>query len=161
MSTNVDSDTTQTSRPGLGALGPLRSHHLAAPVAAGCCLAAGAAYVAAVDPSGSGGFLPCPFRALTGWWCPGCGLTRATHHLLRGDVTQAFRYHAFVVIVLASIVVAWVAWFRRRLAEHRRPVVAERVPRRGAPPWLVAVAVVALVGFAVVRNLPGLDGLRG
>jgi len=161
MSTDVDSDTVTSSRRSRNAVGALASHHLAAPVAVGCCLAAGAAYVTAVDPSGSGGFLPCPFRSLTGWWCPGCGLTRATHHLLRGDVVQALRYHVFVMVVLTAIVVAWATWLRRRLSEHRRQEPEPGTPRRTPPPWLVGTAVVALIGFAVIRNLPGLDGLRG
>src|SRR5690606_24026211 len=81
---------------------PLRWPALAAPLACGCCLAAGAAYVAVDDPSDGGAFLPCPFRTLTGWWCPGCGLTRATHHLLRGDVVQAHRYNVLVLAVLTA-----------------------------------------------------------
>lgn len=33
---------------------------------------------------------PCAFRTVTGWACPGCGLTRAAHALLHGDVARAF-----------------------------------------------------------------------
>ena len=77
---------------------------LAAPIACGCCLVAGAAYVAAENPSDGGVFLPCPFRSLTGLWCPGCGLTRATHHLLRGDLVQALRFNLFVVAILPLII---------------------------------------------------------
>lgn len=106
------------------------------------------------DPSEGGVFLPCPFRTLTGWWCPGCGLTRATHHLLRGDLTQAFRYHLFVVVILALLVGTWAVWL---VASTGRSV-----GRLLAPPTWVPVAVVAvLVAFAVVRNLPGVPGLRG
>jgi hypothetical protein len=130
---------------------------LAAPVACGCCLAVGAAYVTAVDPSDGGGFLPCPFRSLTGWWCPGCGLTRATHHLFRGDVHQALRFNAMVVVVLAAIVAAWLGWL---LGAAGRSIGALRRLTR-LPVWVHVAAATVVVAFAVVRNLPGVDGLRG
>ncbi len=127
---------------------------LAAPIACGCCLLAGAAFVAAEDPSDGGYFLPCPFRTLTGWWCPGCGLTRATHHLLRGDVMQALRFNLFVVAILLGLAGTWLAWLLHRAG--RRFQVARWVPVRAQ-----IAAGAALLAFAVVRNLPGVDGLRG
>lgn len=127
---------------------------LAAPIACGCCLLAGAAYIAAVDPGDGGVFLPCPFRSVTGWWCPGCGLTRATHHLLRGDLTQALRFNLFVVLILAGLSITWLAWALQMVGRPIRSVA--RVPA-----WAYASGAMALVAFAIVRNLPGVPGLRG
>ena len=128
---------------------------LALPLACGACLAAGAAYVAAVDPSDGGGLTACPIRAATGRWCPGCGLTRATHHLLRGDVVQALSYHLAVPIVLLALGAVWWSWVR----------VAAGA---GAPRGLVsigartyALAAVLVTVFTVVRNLPDAGWLRG
>lgn len=127
---------------------------LAAPIACGCCLAAGTAYVAAVDPSTSNGFLPCPFRTLTGLWCPGCGLTRATHHLLRGDIGQALRYNLFVAPILAGLALTWLVW---TLQAAGRPIrVVTRLPN-----WASVSAITVLIAFAIARNLPVLPGLRG
>jgi hypothetical protein len=127
---------------------------LAAPIACGCCLLAGAAYVTAVDPAAGGGFLPCPFRTLTGWWCPGCGLTRATHHLFRGDLAQALRFNLFVVLILAGLSLTWLAW---ALQTAGRPI--RRIAR--IPSWVYAACITVLIAYAVVRNLPGIPGLRG
>lgn len=127
---------------------------MAAPIACGCCLLAGAAYVAADDPSNGGVFLPCPFRTLTGWWCPGCGLTRATHHLLRGDIMQALRYNVFVVAILLALAGTWLAWLVHSTGRTMRVT-------RWIPTWAQVVAGTVLVTFAVVRNLPGVGGLRG
>jgi hypothetical protein len=126
---------------------------LAAPIACGCCLLAGAAYVTMADPGEGGLFLPCPFRTLTGWWCPGCGLTRATHHLFRGDLVQALRFNIFVVLVLGGLAGAWLAWTLRLAGKPLRQV---RVPG-----FVYAACATVLVGFAIVRNLPGVPGLRG
>ena len=122
---------------------------LAAPIACAGCLAVGAAYVVANDPSDGGAFLPCPFRSLTGWWCPGCGMTRATHHLLRGDVTQALRYNVFVVAVLLSITTGWLAW---ALSSTGRSLTRGRQ----IPSWAPVAAIGVLVAFAVARNATNL-----
>jgi len=42
----------------------------------------------------------CPFRALTGLPCPGCGLSRALTLLLRGDWAASFRLHPFALYVI-------------------------------------------------------------
>jgi hypothetical protein len=126
---------------------------LALPIAVGCSAAAAALYVAALDPSSSGSFPACAFRSVTGWWCPGCGLTRATHHLLRGDVSQALGYNALVVPVLAMLVLTWGAWLGHSLG--RRPAWISRA----APPAWAGLAIVA-VAFAIVRNLDSFDALR-
>lgn len=125
---------------------------LAAPIACGCCLLTTAVYVAVDDPSNGGIHLPCPFRSITGWWCPGCGLTRATHHLLRGDLVQALRFHLFVLVVLGAIAASWWSWVRRSM---NRPV------RVRVPVAAQVAAGVVLVAFGVIRNLPGVTVLRG
>lgn len=125
-----------------------------APLACGCCLAAGAAYVAVQDPAEGGVFVPCPFRTLTGWWCPGCGLTRATHYLLRGQLADAFRFNLLVVFVVAAIALSWASWL---LSVSGRSLLGGRA----LPRWTVAAMIVLAVAYAVARNLPGVDGLRG
>jgi hypothetical protein len=144
---------TATLRSRSGVVGG-RLPPLAAPIACGCCLAAGTAYVVANDPSEGGVFLPCPFRSLTGWWCPGCGLTRATHHLFRGDVLQALRFNLFAVLILAALAATYLAWVLH--AAGRSVRLAARIPT-----WAQVAAGTLLLAFAVVRNLPGVPSLRG
>lgn len=105
--------------------------------------------VAVADPAAEGSrFPPCLFHVSTGLWCPGCGLTRATHHLLRGDVPAALATNVFTPLVIAAIVAAWWAWLRRA-AGRPTPTPAERLPAR-AVPLLAATFVV----YGVARNLP-------
>ncbi|MBA2704475.1 MAG: DUF2752 domain-containing protein [Blastocatellia bacterium] len=46
----------------------------------------------------------CPLFRLTGIPCPGCGLSRATVLLLKGDLAGSFRFHAFAPLFLIAIV---------------------------------------------------------
>jgi len=46
----------------------------------------------------------CPIFRVTGVPCPGCGLSRATMLLLKGDLAGSIRFHAFAPIFLFAIV---------------------------------------------------------
>lgn len=48
---------------------------------------------------------PCVFYTVTGLYCPGCGGTRASFALLRGNPLRSFYYHPFVLYV--AIVGGW------------------------------------------------------
>jgi len=63
-------------------------------------LAAGATYLFFFEPGKTGFFPVCPFRALTGFTCPGCGSTRCLHRLLHGDVVAAFEFNPLLILSL-------------------------------------------------------------
>lgn len=44
---------------------------------------------------------PCMIHQLTGYYCPGCGGTRATYALLQGKIITSFYYHPIVVYAVA------------------------------------------------------------
>lgn len=50
---------------------------------------------------GGQGF-PCLFHLLTGFYCPGCGGTRAIRLMLQGYWLQSLQYHPFVLYVLLA-----------------------------------------------------------
>ena len=117
-------------------------------IAAGC--AAGAAYLYAVDPNVAGHYPPCPFLAVTGLWCPGCGSARALHALLHLDVGTALARNPFAV--LAAIYIGWsfYRWTYRRVTG---------TPLRLAPGWVITVVWVSIVAFWILRNVPGMTWL--
>ncbi len=120
------------------------------PVACGCALAGAGALVAVFDPSAEGSRFPaCGFHAATGWWCPGCGLTRATHHLLRGDAAAALSSNVFTPFVLFAVVATWCTW---TLGAFGRDV---RNPLTRLPMWAGPCLLAVAVAYGVLRNLPG------
>jgi hypothetical protein len=56
------------------------------------------------DPSAQNSFFPqCMFKAFTGYYCIGCGLTRALHALVHGDIAGAFAMNPLAMLVLPLI----------------------------------------------------------
>ena len=138
--------STSSATPARGAL--------ALPLAVGCGALGVAGYVAALDPSTTGTYPLCVFRSVTGLWCPGCGLTRAAHHLLHGDFGRALGYNALVLPVGVLLVITWIAWL---MGSRGHPPAW--VHRAALPAWVV-LAIVA-VTFTILRNVPAFDVLRG
>jgi len=51
-------------------------------------------------------FLPCPFKTLTGFDCPGCGFQRSFVALLKGNWQESFHlYPATVPLLLTFIII--------------------------------------------------------
>jgi hypothetical protein len=102
--------------------------------------------IAMVDPNQPGNFPRCPFLALTGLYCPGCGSTRALHALAHGDFVSSAAYNPLTVGAVLVLAWWWVRWTRR--------IHNERPRLRLAPP-IVLWAFIAMIGaFWVLRNLP-------
>lgn len=112
-------------------------------VLATAALGAGAlAYIGLADPHRPGFlFPPCPFKAITGWNCPGCGGIRMTHDLLHADVGSALVDNAFALIVLPLLAV-WI-------------VIRRRQGRKVFPLTMIIALTLGVIAWTVVRNLPG------
>lgn len=48
-------------------------------------------------------FIPCWFYELTGYKCPGCGGLRASHLILHGNFSEAFRYNILIFFFIPPI----------------------------------------------------------
>jgi len=107
----------------------------------------GVAYVANVDPSVSGHYPTCPFLAVTGWYCPGCGTLRAVHALAHFDVMTAWARNPLAVVGAGYLLVTWVLWLERTVTGRR--------PSWLAPTWVTYAVPGAILIFWVLRNVPG------
>lgn len=110
-------------------------------------LLGGAAFVAFFDPTKASFFPQCPLLSLTGFACPGCGLTRGFHALFHGDIVTAIDFNALIPI--------WTVVFGWGFVS----LVLLAIRGRGLPMWLTYPNVlwgflIVLVGFGVLRNIP-------
>ena len=104
-------------------------------------IAAAAAVLFFFDPSKSSLFPPCPFRALTGLLCPGCGSTRALHELVHGRLITALKLSPLLAVyapILGYALLSTVA-----LALRGKPLPQPRI-RAG---WIWLLLVVNIVIF--------------
>ena len=66
--------------------------------------------------------MPCFFHELTGYYCPGCGGSRALMFLLRGDLIHSFIYHPALLYILVMLcclaTLAVTLYARRRVPEE-------------------------------------------
>ena len=53
--------------------------------------------------------MPCVFHELTGFYCPGCGGTRAFHALITGHPVISFLYNP-AVIYAAGVLLFYAVW---------------------------------------------------
>lgn len=110
-------------------------------------IAGGSIFVALVDPATHSFFPVCPLYALTGYACPGCGMTRGFHALFHGDVRTALGFNALIP--------AWAVIFGYVLIS----LTLLAVRGKGLPMWPTAprflwAFMIVLVAFGMLRNVP-------
>ncbi len=89
----------------------------------------------------------CPFRALTSYPCPGCGLTHAGIALLHLDLKASLKFHA---LFLPVIVTLFIVFFPRGLFK-----VMDWAKRQYWWYALLTVALFGYYGFRMIRYYPG------
>lgn len=117
------------------------SRELAGPVLAAAALGVFAAYDLFFDVDN--GPITCAVLALTGWPCPGCGMTRSVVALSNGQLAASFEQHPLgwiVVVGLVSVILSWCVG-----------VIRNRPPTRFLSGRLLSVIVVAFLVIWIVR----------
>ena len=108
---------------------------------------AGVLVVGYFNPTTAQFFPACPFHALTGLNCPGCGLTRGFHSLLQGDVLTALHFNALLPVYFLFLLYLFASLnlilFRGRALDFRV-----------FSPRLISGFLILILVFSIVRNLP-------
>jgi len=92
--------------------------------------------------------IPCIFHQITGFYCPGCGITRMIFSLLKLDFYQAFRFNPLIFIALPFIIVVLIdfvfKWGRGK-DNYLYRKINDRV-------WIVLLIITII--FGIIRNIP-------
>lgn len=89
----------------------------------------------------------CPYRRCTDGYCPGCGLTRAGGHLLRGQLGASWAQHPYIVFLAAQLPIVGLTWIAGSAKVKARLF--------GAKGKILAVNAVLLLGIWVFRLASG------
>jgi len=94
------------------------------------------------SPADLPGVVLCPFRAVTGLPCPGCGMTRAFCALGHGDLSGAFGYNALAPFVFAAALLLWAHSLAAVLRFDSARAALERLkPTQRAAGFMLAVTL--------------------
>ena len=84
-------------------------------------------------------YIPCLFRKLTGFYCPGCGITRMLFSILNGDLVKAFWYNPLVFITLIFFIIY-------KIISLKKTILIKEM--------YYYIYIVILIIYGVLRNLP-------
>jgi hypothetical protein len=140
---------TFTIQPGAPTAG---SWAVRAQIVAGTCVCAGAtAFLYAVNPTQHAVYPQCMLYNMTGIYCAGCGATRAAYALLHGRVFDALHDNALFVAALPVVLYLMVTHLLAAWRVNAWPPVHVE----GSTWRRVLGAVILMLGFMALRNLPG------
>lgn len=108
----------------------------------GGLLLLGLAYFAFIKLTGLS--IPCPFHALTGFLCPGCGITDMFLALFAGDISGAFAANQ-MLFVTGPFILALTAYDEAHWIKTGR--------RAEVSPWIWKVLLAAFAVFTAWRNV--------
>ena len=124
-----------------------RARNLAIATIVWFTIAIGSLVLLFFNPTTTGFFPVCPFRALTGLQCPGCGSTRACYQLMHLHPIAAFKLNPLMMLTLPFILYG--------LAGFTKSAVTGKPQRRIFIPSIYLWAwLAALIFFWVFRNTP-------
>jgi hypothetical protein len=116
-----------------------------------CACAAAGSYVALVDPA-AGGYPRCLLYEATGYYCAGCGATRALHALMHGRLLLALHDNLLFVTLLPVVLALALRTAVPAWRENRWP--AAQLDQRSFVRRTFTLLAIGLV-FMAARNLPG------
>ena len=88
--------------------------------------------------------MPCLLRTFTGYYCPGCGGTRAVYALFHLQLWRSFCYHPMVPYAAAVYVWFMLSHTIEKLSRHKL-----RIGMKWNPAWLWAALVILILNVFI------------
>lgn len=89
-------------------------------------------------------YVVCLFKEITGFYCPGCGVTRMLYSIVTFNFYQAFRYNPLLFIFLPFGMYLYVDFLFRNDKS-----LLKKIPDKF---WYVIIVI--LIIYGILRNIP-------
>lgn len=105
-------------------------------------------YLFIYDPSAKNNlYPPCLIHHFTGYYCSGCGITRATHELLHLHFLQAMRFNILIVILAPALLYNAYQFLKSKYTgKTQTKSVVFKI-------WFVVPLILISILFMILRNL--------
>lgn len=90
---------------------------------------------------------PCLFHQITGYYCPGCGITRSLFSLLEGKIYQAFMYNQLVFILLPFFIIYFIYNSYIYIFNKENKLINK------IPNYVYIILLIIVISFGIIRNL--------
>lgn len=91
-------------------------------------------------------YIPCIFHLITGFYCPGCGVTRMLIAISHGDFYKAFRYNQLLFITFPFFVLLIIDLIICNFKGKK--AIIYKIPN-----WLYTIYFVICIIFMIIRNI--------
>ena len=87
----------------------------------------------------------CPFHYITGYLCPGCGITRCLFSILEGNFLKAYYYNRFVFLLLPFFIIFYVYSLYLEIYNPKKKL--------NIPNYVYTILFIIMIIFGIVRNI--------
>lgn len=91
-------------------------------------------------------YLPCIFREITGWKCPGCGVTRMCMSIMKMDFVSAFYYNPVVFLMLPTLAVMLI--YQSAVFIKKGTMKISKIMEK-----IIVLMIIILIIFGIMRNI--------
>ena len=95
----------------------------------------------------TGIYIPCIFHEITGYKCPGCGITHLVFALLKLNFKEAFTSNPLVFIYMPFIISYFVYYDYLYVYQKKDKIICK------IPNWVWIILIIITLGYGVVRNM--------
>lgn len=92
--------------------------------------------------------IPCYFYKLTGFYCPGCGMTRAIYNIVTLNFTDCF-HNNLLVILLIPLLLYYLFCLVKNYLLTGKIISLDRV----FPRFLIIIILIIVIVYGILRNI--------